>query len=165
MIGVPAYFSDGQREATIRAGLCAGLDVVRLLHEPVAAALAYGIDLEEDNTVLVFDLGGGTFDVSILEVGGWVIEILATGGDAHLGGDDFDAAIADWLIRTHLSPRGVDCSDPAVRANVRALAEAAKIRLSSQDSVELTLPVGGAEPLRITVTQQLFEDIVKDLFR
>lgn len=109
VISVPAYFDDEQREATATAGRLAGLDTVRIIREPVAAALAYGLSVQEDRTVLVFDLGGGTFDVSLLEVGGGVIEVLSTGGDPHLGGDDWDAALVDWLIKEHLKPKGVNC--------------------------------------------------------
>lgn len=104
VISVPAYFDDDQKHATITAGKIAGLQTVRLIREPVAAALAYGVNLKKDQTVLVLDLGGGTFDVSILEVGQGVVEVLATGGDTQLGGDDFDNVIVDWLIKEHLRP-------------------------------------------------------------
>lgn len=165
VVGVPAYFSEAQREATLQAGMCAGLEVVRLIHEPVAAALAYGVDLKEDRTVLVFDLGGGTYDVSILEVGNGVVEVLATGGDPHLGGDDFDAAIARWLGDEHLRPRGVDPGDPAVASGLRAVAEAAKVRLSSVERVAVAMPLPGGGRAEAVVTRQKVEELCGELFR
>ncbi|KAL4457798.1 hypothetical protein ABPG75_012663 [Micractinium tetrahymenae] len=163
VISVPAYFTDAQREATITAGSVAGLEQIRIIREPVAAALAYGLDAEEDQTVLVFDLGGGTFDVSLLEVGGGVIEVLSTGGDAHLGGDDWDAAIMDWLIKEHLKPARVDCRDPRLLANLRGVAEAAKIKLSTEERVVIRMPVGGG--IEAALTRQMFESMTKHLFR
>lgn len=163
VISVPAYFTDEQREATITAGSIAGLEKIRIIREPVAAALAYGLDAREDQTVLVFDLGGGTFDVSLLEVGGGVIEVLSTGGDAHLGGDDWDAAIMQWLIDEHLKPARIDCRDPRLLANLRGVAEAAKIKLSSEDRVVIRMPVGGG--IEATLTRQMFESMTKHLFR
>ncbi|CAG9462079.1 unnamed protein product [Pedinophyceae sp. YPF-701] len=166
VIGVPAYFTEEAREATEQAGLLAGLEVVRLVHEPVAAALAYGLDLKEDQTVMVFDLGGGTYDISVLEVGNGVIEVLATGGDAHLGGDDWDAALAQWISRNELKPRGVDVESPRIRANVRKLAEMAKIQLTDSAEVVLRMPVGpGGEPVSVRITRQLLEEASVDLFR
>lgn len=163
VVSVPAYFTDAQREATVTAGKIAGLDTIRIIREPVAAALAYGLDAQEDQTVLVFDLGGGTFDVSLLEVGGGVIEVLSTGGDANLGGDDWDAAITEWLIETHLKPARVDCRDPRLLANLRGVAEAAKIKLSSEERVVIRMPVGGG--IEAVLTRQMFESLTKDLFR
>ncbi|KAG2438835.1 hypothetical protein HXX76_005375 [Chlamydomonas incerta] len=169
VIAVPAYFDDRQREATVAAGKLAGLETVRLLREPVAAALAYGLDLREDATVLVFDLGGGTYDVSLLEVGAGTVEVLSTGGDSHLGGDDWDAAICNWVQRNYLSPAGLDPgSDPRLRANLRALAQAAKHSLSEADEVVLRMPVGGrgGGPLEVTLTRDtLEEELTQELWR
>eukprot|EP00775_Hariotina_reticulata_P011055 gene11055-11210_t len=167
VITVPAYFNDEQREATVAAGKLAGLETVRLIREPVAAALAYGLDLAEEQVVLVFDLGGGTFDVSLLEVGNGTIEVLSTGGDAHLGGDDWDAAIVSWLIRDHLEPAGVDCNSPALAAKLKALAEYAKVKLSENESVTLRMPLGGpgGAPLLVQLDQQIMDQLTVDLFR
>ncbi|GAB4820667.1 hypothetical protein N2152v2_007713 [Parachlorella kessleri] len=158
VISVPAYFDDAQREATITAGRIAGLETVRIIREPVAAALAYGLDVQEDQTVLVLDLGGGTYDV-----GGGVIEVLSTGGDPHLGGDDWDAAIMQWLMQEHLAPRGVDGKDPRVLANLRAVSEAAKVALSSREKVVIRMPVGGG--IEAPLTRQAFEGLTTQLFR
>jgi heat shock 70kDa protein 1/2/6/8 len=163
VVSVPAYFNDVQREATAIAARIAGLESVKIVREPVAAALAYGLDARVDQTVLVFDLGGGTFDVSLLEVGGGVIEVLSTGGDPHLGGDDWDAAIAQWLVEKHLQPRGVNCSDPAIVAGLRAVAEAAKIKLSTEERVVVRMPIAGG--IEATLTRQTFEGLTADLFR
>ncbi|GIL56890.1 hypothetical protein Vafri_12177, partial [Volvox africanus] len=168
VIAVPAYFDDRQREATIAAGKLAGLETVRLLREPVAAALAYGLDLRTDSVVLVFDLGGGTYDVSLLEVGNGTVEVLSTGGDAHLGGDDWDAAIANWLERTHLRPAGLDpASDPRLRANLRALAQAAKHSLTDSEEVVLRMPVGGpgGGPLEARLTRTQLDELTQELWR
>eukprot|EP00798_Chlamydomonas_sp_ICE-L_P030049 gene30049-35020_t len=145
VISVPAYFDEQQKEATMAAGKLAGLETVRILREPVAAALAYGLNLQEDKTVLVFDLGGGTYDISILEVGNGTVEVLATGGDAHLGGDDWDAVIVEWLKKRHLSRSGLNFSDPKLRANLKSLAEVAKVQLADNDEVVLRMPVGGRD--------------------
>eukprot|EP00887_Chlorella_sp_A99_P001468 scaffold8.g1468.t1 len=147
VISVPAYFGDAQREATVAAGRLAGLEAVKL----------------EDQTVLVFDLGGGTFDVSLLEVGGGVIEVLSTGGDPLLGGDDWDNAIVEWLVREHVEPAGADASDPRIRANLKAVAEAAKIQLSTQERVVIRMPLGAG--VEAVLTRQLFEGLTADLFR
>ena len=163
VISVPAYFNDEQREATATAGRLAGLEAVRIMREPIAAALAYGLSAEEDQTVLVFDLGGGTYDVSLLEVGGGVIEVLSTGGDPHLGGDDWDAAIVSWLISEHLKPAGVDCTEPSIMANLKAVAEAAKIKLSSDEKIVIRMPVGGG--IEAILTRKMFEGMTADLFR
>ncbi|GBF90941.1 molecular chaperone [Raphidocelis subcapitata] len=167
VISVPAYFDEAQREATIAAGQLAGLEVVRLIKEPVAAALAYGLDLREEQVVLVFDLGGGTYDISLLEVGNGTIEVLSTGGDPHLGGDDWDAAIVGWLEREHLHPAGINTREPEIAANLKALAEYAKIQLSDHDSVVLRMPIGGPNggPLRVTLTRQQLDGLGEDLFR
>lgn len=167
VVSVPAYFDDAQREATIAAGQLAGLEVVRLVKEPVAAALAYGLDLDEEQVVLVFDLGGGTYDISLLEVGNGTIEVLSTGGDPHLGGDDWDAAIVGWLEREHLHPAEVDTREPETAANLRALAEYAKVQLSQHDSVVLRMPLGspGGAPLRVTLTRSMLDELSEDLFR
>ncbi|EFJ48180.1 Hsp70 protein Hsp70D [Volvox carteri f. nagariensis] len=168
VIAVPAYFDERQREATISAGKLAGLETVRLLREPVAAALAYGLDLRTDSVVLVFDLGGGTYDVSLLEVGNGTVEVLSTGGDAYLGGDDWDEAIVSWLERTHLRPAGLDpSSDPRLRANLRALAQTAKHSLSDNDEVVLRMPVGGpgGGPLEVRLSRTQLDELTQDLWR
>lgn len=163
VISIPAYFNDDQKEATVAAGQMAGLKKVRLLREPVAAALAYGIKAEKDQTVLVFDLGGGTFDVSLLEVGGGVIEVLSTGGDPHLGGDDWDQVIVEWLEEEFLKPAGVDTSTPQMIANLKAVAEAAKMQLSKSDSAVIRMPVGGG--IEAYLSRQKFEALSEELFR
>jgi len=165
VISVPAYFDEEQKSATIVAGQIAGLETVRLIREPIAAALAYGIDLKEDKTVMVFDLGGGTFDVSILEVGGGVVEVLATGGDSHLGGDDWDAAIANWLAKQYLKPSRIDVSDPKVIANLRRVAENAKVQLSSVNKVVINMPLGGPEGIHAVLTRGMMEKLTAPLFR
>jgi len=129
---VPAYFNDSQRQATKDAGKIAGLEVLRIINEPTAAALAYGLDKKENETILVFDLGGGTFDVSVLEVGDGVIEVKATAGDTHLGGDDYDQAIVTWIADEFKQLDGVDLrSDRQALQRLREAAEKAKIELSS----------------------------------
>src|SRR5574344_687767 len=143
VITVPAYFNDSQRQATKEAGEIAGLNVRRIVNEPTAAALAYGVDkANKDMKIAVFDLGGGTFDISILEFGGGVFEVLSTNGDTHLGGDDFDHMIIDWLVEEFKSDNGgVDLSkDPMALQRLKEAAEKAKIELSSQTSSEINLP-------------------------
>ena len=131
VITVPAYFTDAQRQATKDAGKIAGLDVKRIINEPTAAALAYGIDKEDDQKVMVYDLGGGTFDVSIIEMGDGVQEVLATAGNNHLGGDDFDQRIMDWLVNNFKAEQGVDLrSDKMAMQRIKEAAEKAKIELS-----------------------------------
>ena len=131
VITVPAYFNDSQRQATKDAGRIAGLEVLRIINEPTAAALAYGLDKQEDETILVFDLGGGTFDVSVLEVSDGLVEVLATNGDTHLGGDDWDKAISDWIVEQFRADQGIDLSqDRQALQRVREAAEKAKIELS-----------------------------------
>lgn len=163
VISIPAYFNDEQKEATVAAGMMAGLEKVKLLREPVAAALAYGINAESDQTILVFDLGGGTFDVSLLEVGGGVIEVLSTGGDPHLGGDDWDATIVQWLEDEYLKPAGVDTKDPVIMANLKTVAEAAKLKLSTSEAAVIRMPLAGG--IETTLTRQKFEALTADLFR
>jgi molecular chaperone DnaK (HSP70) len=132
VITVPAYFNDSQRQATKDAGKIAGLEVLRIINEPTAAALAYGLDKKEDQTILVFDLGGGTFDVSVLEVGDGVVEVKATNGDTHLGGDDWDLSVVTWMIEEFRKDQGIDLSqDRQALQRLREAAEKAKIELSS----------------------------------
>ena len=141
VITVPAYFNDAQRQATRDAGQIAGLEVLRIINEPTAAALAYGMDKKGQETILVFDLGGGTFDVSVLEVGDGVVEVLATSGDSHLGGDDFDKRIVDWLADEFKRDQGIDLrNDPQALQRLYEAAERAKVELSSQTQTQLNLP-------------------------
>jgi molecular chaperone DnaK len=141
VITVPAYFNDAQRQATKEAGRIAGLEVLRIINEPTAAALAYGLDKEHDQTILVFDLGGGTFDVSVLEIGEGVFEVKATSGDTHLGGDDWDEAVIDWLVSTFKAEHGVDLSaDRMALQRLKEAAEKAKIELSSVPETDINLP-------------------------
>lgn len=170
VITVPAYFSDSQRQATKEAGQIAGLDVKRIVNEPTAAALAYGIDkANKDMKIAVFDLGGGTFDISILEFGGGVFEVLSTNGDTHLGGDDFDHVIIDWLVQEFKNDEGADLSqDPMAMQRLKEAAEKAKIELSSSMSTEINLPyimpVGGVpKHLVKTLTRAKFEVLAHSL--
>ena len=172
VITVPAYFSDSQRQATKEAGQIAGLDVKRIVNEPTAAALAYGIDkANKDMKIAVFDLGGGTFDISILEFGGGVFEVLSTNGDTHLGGDDFDQVIIDWLVSDFKSNEGVDLSlDPMAMQRLKEAAEKAKIELSSSSSTEINLPyitAAGGVPKHLvtTLTRAKFESLAHDLIQ
>src|SRR2546428_935182 len=147
VITVPAYFNNAQREATKDSGKIAGLNVLRIINEPTAAALAYGLDKESDQTILVWDLGGGTFDVSILEIGEGVFEVKATSGDNHLGGDNFDKAIVDWMVGEFKRSQGVDLSqDPMALQRLYEAAEKAKIELSSTMSTQINLPFITATP-------------------
>jgi len=148
VITVPAYFNDSQRNATKEAGEIAGLNVLRIINEPTAASLAYGLDDDKDRKVVVYDLGGGTFDVSILEMGDGIFEVLSTNGDTHLGGDNFDESIIDWIIEDFKSDSGIDISsDSMAIQRVREAAEKAKIELSSISTTEINLPYlsAGAE--------------------
>ena len=172
VITVPAYFSDSQRQATKEAGQLAGLDVKRIVNEPTAAALAYGIDkANKDMKIAVFDLGGGTFDISILEFGGGVFEVLATNGDTHLGGADFDQVIIDWLVSDFKSNEGVDLSlDPMAMQRLKEAAEKAKIELSSSSSTEINLPyitAAGGVPKHLvtTLTRAKFESLAHNLIQ
>ena len=172
VITVPAYFSDSQRQATKEAGQIAGLNVRRIVNEPTAAALAYGIDkTNKDMKIAVFDLGGGTFDISILEFGGGVFEVLSTNGDTHLGGDDFDQVIIDWLVQEFKNDEGADLkSDPMAMQRLKEAAEKAKIELSSSTSTEINLPyimpVGGVpKHLVKTLTRAKFEQLAHNLIQ
>src|SRR5688572_23703405 len=141
VITVPAYFNDAQRQATKDAGKIAGLDVLRIINEPTAAALAYGLDKKKDEKIAVFDLGGGTYDISILELGDGVFEVKSTNGDTHLGGDDFDQRIIDWLIEEFKKDQGIDLSkDPMALQRLKEAAEKAKMELSSTMSTDINLP-------------------------
>ena len=169
VITVPAYFNDHQRQATKEAGEIAGLNVSRIINEPTAAALAYGLDKGDDQTILVFDLGGGTFDVSLLEIGDGVIEVKATSGDNHLGGDDWDNAVVDWIVSTFKSKTGIDLTkDKMAMPRIREAAERAKIELSSSSSTSINLPyitVQDGSPVFLdeTLTRSEFEKITSDL--
>ena len=169
VITVPAYFNDAQRQATKDAGQIAGLNVVRIINEPTAASLAYGLDKQKHETILVFDLGGGTFDVSILEVGDGVFEVKSTAGDTHLGGDDFDKRIVDWLIEEFKKDQGIDLSkDRQSLQRLTEAAEKAKIELSSALETEINLPfitadASGPKHLLIKLTRAKFEQLTHDL--
>ncbi|WP_177330185.1 Hsp70 family protein, partial [Streptomyces sp. F-1] len=169
VITVPAYFDDAQRQATKEAGEIAGLNVMRIINEPTAAALAYGLDKENDQTVLVFDLGGGTFDVSLLEMGDGVIEVKATNGDTHLGGDDWDQRVVDHLVQQFKNNYGVDLAkDKMAVQRLREAAEKAKIELSSSTETTINLPyiTASAEgPLHLDekLTRAQFEQLTADL--
>ena len=172
VITVPAYFSDSQRQATKEAGQIAGLEVKRIVNEPTAAALAYGVDkANKDMKIAVFDLGGGTFDISILEFGGGVFEVLSTNGDTHLGGDDFDQVIIDWLVQEFKNDEGADLTaDPMAMQRLKEAAEKAKIELSSSASTEINLPyimpVGGVpKHLVKTLTRAKFEQLAHALIQ
>ncbi len=172
VITVPAYFNDAQRQATKEAGEIAGLKVARIVNEPTAAALAYGIDKKnKDSKIAVFDLGGGTFDISILELGGGLFEVLSTNGDTHLGGDDFDQAIINWLADEFQKQEGVDLrKDPRALQRLKEAAENAKIELSSQTQVEINLPYIVLDPvapknLQMTLTRSKFEQLSDSLFK
>ena len=172
VITVPAYFSDSQRQATKEAGQIAGLNVRRIVNEPTAAALAYGVDkANKDMKIAVFDLGGGTFDISILEFGGGVFEVLSTNGDTHLGGDDFDQVIIDWLVQEFKNDEGADLKgDPMAMQRLKEAAEKAKIELSSSTSTEINLPyimpVGGVpKHLVKTLTRAKFEQLAHGLIQ
>ncbi|WP_322823093.1 molecular chaperone DnaK [Chloroflexus sp.] len=169
VITVPAYFNDSQRQATKDAGKIAGLEVLRIINEPTAAALAYGLDKKKDETILVFDLGGGTFDVSILEVGDGVIEVKATSGDTHLGGDDYDAAIVNWIIEEFRKDQGIDLSkDRQALQRLKEAAEKAKMELSSMMETEINLPfitadASGPKHLAMKLTRAKFEQLTAHL--
>jgi molecular chaperone DnaK len=172
VITVPAYFSDSQRQATKEAGQIAGLNVRRIVNEPTAAALAYGIDkTNKDMKIAVFDLGGGTFDISILDFGGGVFEVLSTNGDTHLGGDDFDQVIIDWLVQEFRNDEGADLkSDPMAMQRLKEAAEKAKIELSSSTSTEINLPyimpvAGVPKHLVKTLTRAKFEQLAHNLIQ
>ena len=170
VITVPAYFNDAQRQATKDAGKIAGLDVKRIINEPTAAAVAYGVDKEkQDQKIMVYDLGGGTFDVSILEIGDGVIEVLSTSGDTHLGGDDFDQAIMDWMVAEFKSQSGIDLSgDKVAMQRLKEAAEKAKIELSGVTSTNINLPyitadATGPKHLDLTLTRAKFDQLTANL--
>ena len=169
VITVPAYFNDSQRQATKDAGKIAGLDVKRIINEPTAAALAYGVDKEEDQKIMVYDLGGGTFDVSILDIGEGIIEVLATAGDTHLGGDDFDQRIMDYLASEFKKENGIDLtSDKVAMQRLKEAAEKAKIELSGVTTSNVNLPyitadATGPKHLDVTLTRAKFNELTADL--
>lgn len=169
VITVPAYFTDAQRQATKDAGQIAGLNVKRIINEPTAAAFSYGIDKEEDQNIMVYDLGGGTFDVSIIEMGDGVTRVLATAGNNHLGGDDFDQRIIDWMIKEFKNAEGIDLSsDKMAMQRLKEAAEKAKIELSSTPSSTISLPfitadATGPKHLELTLSQAKFNDMTADL--
>jgi molecular chaperone DnaK len=169
VITVPAYFNDAQRQATKNAGQIAGLNVVRIINEPTAAALAYGLDKKENERILVWDLGGGTFDVSVLEVGEGVVEVKATNGDTHLGGDDYDRRIVDWLADQFKKDNGIDLrQDRQALQRLTEAAEKAKVELSQRMETEINLPfitadANGPKHLQYTLTRSKFEQLTEDL--
>ena len=169
VITVPAYFNDAQRQATKDAGKIAGLDVKRIINEPTAAALAYGLDNEKEQNIMVYDLGGGTFDVSIIEIGDGVIEVLATNGDTHLGGDDFDNKIIDWMVSEFRKAEGVDLSgDKMAMQRLKEAAEKAKKELSSAMSTNINLPfitatADGPKHFDMNLSRAKFDDLTRDL--
>ncbi len=169
VITVPAYFNDDQRKATRDAGKIAGLEVLRIINEPTAAALAYGLDKKHDEVIAVYDLGGGTFDISILELGEGTFQVLSTNGDTHLGGDDFDQHIIDWLIDEFKKGEGIDLrQDRQALQRLKAEAEKAKIELSSTQSTEINLPfitadASGPKHLNVTLTRAKLDQLVADL--
>ena len=171
VITVPAYFNDAQRQATKDAGRIAGLDVLRIINEPTAAALAYGLDKKKDETIAVYDFGGGTFDISILEVGEGVVEVKATNGDTHLGGDNIDQRIIDWIIEEFKKDQGIDLSkDKMALQRLKEAAEKAKCELSTVQESEITLPfitadASGPKHLNLKLTRSRFEVLVDDILQ
>src|ERR1700759_388256 len=171
VITVPAYFNDSQRQATKDAGKIAGLEVMRIINEPTAAALAYGLDKKKDEKIAVFDLGGGTFDVSVLEIGDGVFEVKATNGDTHLGGDDWDNRIMEWIIAEFKKDSGIDLSkQPDAVQRIKEEAEKAKIALSSAQQYEINLPfitadASGPKHISLKLTRSKLEQLCDDLFQ
>merc|ERR1712238_217604 len=171
VITIPAYFNDSQRQATKDAGRIAGLDVLRIINEPTAASLSYGLGKKDNETILVFDLGGGTFDVSILEVGDGVFEVLATSGDTHLGGDDFDEKIVQWLVQEFKSAEGIDLTqDNQALQRLTEAAEKAKVELSNLSQASINLPFisvssDGPKHLEKELTRAKFEELCSDLIQ
>ena len=169
VITVPAYFSDGQRQATKDAGKIAGLDVKRIINEPTAAALSYGLDNEQEQRIMVYDLGGGTFDVSIIEIGEGVIEVLATAGDNKLGGDDFDNAITQYMLDEFKKAEGIDLSgDKMAMQRLKEAAEKAKKELSSATTTNINLPFitanqDGPKHFDMNLTRAKFDELTADL--
>ena len=170
VITVPAYFNDSQRQATIDAGKIAGVEVLRIINEPTAASLAYGLDQKQNETILVFDLGGGTFDVSILEVGDGIFEVLSTAGDTSLGGDDFDNVLVNWLVREFKTEEGIDLiNDIQALQRLTEAAEKAKMELSTVEKTKIHLPFitadkTGPKHIEKELTREVFETLCKDLF-
>src|SRR5678816_298480 len=166
VITVPAYFNDAQRQATKESGKIAGLEVMRIVNEPTAAALAYGLDKKKDETIAVYDFGGGTFDISVLEVGEGVVEVKATNGDTHLGGDDLDDRIIEWLTSEFKQSEGIDLSkDRMARQRLKESAEKAKIELSSAQMTEINLPFvtadqSGPKHLQMKLSRARLEQLV-----
>jgi len=171
VVTVPAYFNDAQRQATKDAGKIAGLDVVRIINEPTAAALAYGLDKKKDEKIAVFDLGGGTYDISILELSEGVFEVKSTNGDTHLGGDDFDQRVIDWLVAEFKRDQGIDLSkDPMALQRLKEAGEKAKMELSTTTTTDINLPFitadqSGPKHLNYTLTRAKFEQLVDDLVK
>lgn len=171
VVTVPAYFNDSQRQATKDAGAIAGLEVLRIINEPTAASLAYGLDKKKDEKIAVYDLGGGTFDVSILEIGDGVFEVKATNGDTHLGGDNWDDAVIDWLVDSFKKEQGIDLrQDPMALQRLKEEAEKSKIALSSAQTVDINLPfitadASGPKHLNVQLTRSKFEQICDHLFQ
>src|ERR1700737_1551632 len=169
VITVPAYFNDSQRQATKDAGEIAGLKVERLVNEPTAAALAYGLDKKKDETIAVYDFGGGTFDISVLEVGEGVVEVKSTNGDTHLGGDNIDQRVIDWILAEFKKDQGVDLSkDPMAMQRLKEAAEKAKIELSNVVGTEINLPfitadASGPKHLQLKLTRARLEQLVEDI--
>jgi molecular chaperone DnaK len=171
VITVPAYFNDAQRQATKDAGKIAGLNVLRIINEPTAAALAYGLDKKHDETIAVYDFGGGTFDISVLEVGEGVVEVKATNGDTHLGGDDIDDRIIEWLVADFKNSEGVDLGkDRMALQRLKEAAEKAKIELSTAMETEINLPFvtadqHGPKHLQVKLSRAKLEQLVDDLLQ
>lgn len=171
VVTVPAYFNDAQRQATKDAGKIAGLDVVRIINEPTAAALAYGLDRKKEEKIAVFDLGGGTYDISVLELADGVFEVKSTNGDTHLGGDDFDQRLIDWLVAEFKKDQGIDLSkDPMALQRLKEAAEKAKMELSTTTQTDINLPFitadqSGPKHLNIALTRAKFEQLSDDLFQ
>src|SRR6201986_215343 len=169
VITVPAYFDDAQRTATKEAGQIAGLEVLRIINEPTAAALAYGLDKEEEQTVLVFDLGGGTFDVSVLEISEGIFQVKSTSGNTHLGGDDWDQRVIDWLVKSFKDTEGVDLgNDKMALQRLKEAAEKAKIELSAVQETTINLPFitatdTGPKHLDLKLTRAKFQELTSDL--
>src|SRR3954468_18113441 len=171
VITVPAYFNDAQRQATKEAGKIAGLEVMRIVNEPTAAALAYGLDKKKDETISVYDFGGGTFDISILEVGEGVVEVKATNGDTHLGGDNLDQRVIEWIIGEFKKDQGIDLGkDRMALQRLREAAEKAKMELSTTLETEINLPfvtadASGPKHLTMKLTRAKFEQLAEDIFQ
>src|SRR5712692_6829651 len=171
VITVPAYFNDSQRNATKDAGKIAGLEVLRIINEPTAATLAYGLDKKKDEKIAVYDLGGGTFDISVLEIGDGVFEVKATNGDTHLGGDDWDARIMDWIVNEFKKDTGIDLTkQPDAIQRIKEEAEKAKIALSSTQEYEINLPfitadASGPKHIQKKLTRSKMEQLCDDLFQ